>query len=79
MKLSWTSGLETDAKKAMEGYFEGSPLLRERLIYIINNKIRNRTKESMTLEAFDNPSWAYKQADKIGYERALLEIIELIS
>jgi hypothetical protein len=33
----------------------------------------------MSLEEFDNPSWAYKQADKNGYERALLEIIELIS
>jgi hypothetical protein len=79
MKNSWFSGLEPDAKKQMEDYFNSSPLLRERLAYIITNKIKSRNTKSMSLEEFDNPSWAYKQADKNGYERALLEIIELIS
>jgi hypothetical protein len=79
MKNSWCSGLEPDAKKQMEDYFKSSPILRERLAYIVHNKIKSRNNKSISLEEFDNPSWAYKQADKNGYERALLEIIELIS
>jgi hypothetical protein len=79
MKNSWCSGLEPDAKKQMKDYFNSSPILRERLAYIINSKIKSRNSSSIALEEFDNPSWAYKQADKNGYERALLEIIELIS
>tara|TARA_R110000822_G_scaffold44184_2_gene118774 strand:+ start:203 stop:442 length:240 start_codon:yes stop_codon:yes gene_type:complete len=79
MKNSWCSGLEPDAKKQMEDYFRSSPILRERLKHLIKNKLKNRNAKSIALEEFDNPSWAYKQADKNGYERALIEIIELIS
>ena len=63
----------------MEGYYNSSPLLRERLAYIIEGKIKSRHTRGLSLDEFDSPSWAYKQADKNGYERALLEIIELIS
>ena len=79
MKSSWFSGLEPDAKEQMESHYRSSPILRERLTHIIEGKISNRLKETRSLEAFDNPSWAYKQADSNGYERALLEIINLIS
>jgi len=78
MKTSWLSGLEPDAKKQMEDYFKSSPLLRERLVHILENKITSRHKRGLSLEEFDSPSWAYKQADKNGYERAMLEVIELI-
>ena len=79
MKTSWCKGLEPDAKELMKGYFGSSALLRERMKHILEEKIRVRSSNSIALSEFDNPSWAYKQADKIGYERALLEIIELIT
>jgi hypothetical protein len=79
MKNSWCKGLEDDAKEQMKGYFGSSVLLRERLEHILNEKIRVRGSNVIALEEFDKPSWAYKQADRNGYERAMLEIIELIS
>lgn len=79
MKTSWCSGLEEDAKKQMKGYFNSSVLLRERLEHLLKEKIRVRGNNVMELKEFDKPSWAYKQADRNGYERAMLEIIELIS
>tara|TARA_B110000014_G_C20041509_1_gene541360 strand:- start:464 stop:703 length:240 start_codon:yes stop_codon:yes gene_type:complete len=78
MKKSWVSGLEEDQKKLMEGYFNGSPLLRERLKYILEGKISNRTTACEKLETYESPSWAYIQADKNGYNRAIREIMELI-
>ena len=79
MKSSWCKGLEPDAKKLMQGYFSGSALFRERMEHILNEKIRVRGSNARSLDEFDKPSWAFKQADRNGYERALLEIIELIS
>lgn len=79
MKKTWLSGLDDDAKELMEGYYNGSPLLRERLKELVENKIDNRRKESESLKSYDSPSWVYLQADNNGYNRALKEIIELIS
>jgi hypothetical protein len=28
---------------------------------------------------YDNPSWAYKQADRNGYNRALTKVLEIIN
>lgn len=79
MKTSWCKGLEDDAKEQMKGYFGSSVLLRERLEHILKEKIRVRASNANAVEGYDNPSWAYLQADRNGYERAMLEIIELIS
>jgi len=79
MKKSWTSGLEPDQKKLMEDYFKGSPLLRERLVKLVQNKIRVREADVVSIASYESPSWSHVQADNNGYKRALLEIIELIS
>ena len=67
MKKTWLSGLDDDAKELMEGYYNGSPLLRERLKTLVENKISNRRKESEALKSYDSPSWASIQADNISY------------
>tara|TARA_R100001463_G_scaffold26933_6_gene62707 strand:- start:12896 stop:13138 length:243 start_codon:yes stop_codon:yes gene_type:complete len=36
-------------------------------------------KESVTQADYDSPSWAYKQADRIGYNRALNQVLEIIN
>jgi hypothetical protein len=28
---------------------------------------------------YDSPSWAYKQADRIGYNRALTKVLDIIN
>ena len=79
MKKSWLSGLEDDAKKQMEGYYKGSPMLRARLILLIKNKMETRNSASESLNCYESPSWAFIQADKNGYNRGLQEVLELIS
>lgn len=79
MKNSWFSGLEPDAKEQMRDYFKGSSLLRERLGKILEDKVKNKRKLTSSIEAYESPAWAYTQADTNGYERAIKEVIELIS
>lgn len=36
-------------------------------------------KETSTSTDYDSPSWAYKQADRIGYNRALNQVLDIIN
>ena len=78
MKSSWTKSLNEQDKLDLESSYKASTVLRRRLIEILKEKaeISNRTARNKT--TYDNPNWAYLQADKVGYERALHEIIELL-
>lgn len=78
MKTSWTKGLDPQAAKDVKGAFVASLLLRQRLSLLINDKIETSLTASRAKSAYDNPNWAYLQADQKGYERALHDIIELI-
>ena len=79
MKTSWTSGLNPELSSEMKREFTSSSLLRERLTKLLNDKIETRRKLSRNIDSYDKASWPYLQADSIGYERALIEIISLIS
>lgn len=79
MKLAWTKGLSADAKKEMQSSFNSSSLTRLRLTLLLKEKIESMRKKNTLEDAYENPNWALKQADAVGYERALNEIISLIS
>tara|TARA_R110000765_G_scaffold84660_3_gene163678 strand:+ start:420 stop:668 length:249 start_codon:yes stop_codon:yes gene_type:complete len=78
MKSSWTKGLTIDDKKLMEGYFNGSLLLRDKLTKIVEDKILSRDRSLHSLALYESPCWSHLQADGMGYERALREVLELI-
>jgi hypothetical protein len=40
--------------------------------------VNSRMKEIVVANDYDSPSWAYKQADRNGYNRALTEIINIL-
>lgn len=79
MKKNWTTGLDTDQSKELRGDYKSSHLVRKRLRELLQQKIETSVKASRKEDAYENPNWAYKQADARGYERALAEIIALIS
>lgn len=78
MKTAWTSGLKGRDKDSMEGAYERSSLVRKRLRYLIESKLKSESKEVRSKEGYDSPNWAYRQADSKGYERAMHEILSLI-
>lgn len=76
MKLSWTKGKNDVEKKDIRASFAGSLVMRKRLQEMLNEKLVSSysTKE----EDYNNPNWAYKQADSVGYRKALKEILSLL-
>mgnify|MGYP001601879557 CR=1 FL=1 len=79
MKTIWINGLDAEKKTEMKKEFNSSSLLRERLSALITDKKRSNRKKNILESAYDNPNWAYLQADSVGYERVLEEVISLIS
>lgn len=79
MKTSLTKGLTQEQATELRKDFVGSPALRNRLIQLSREKIDTARRSNISKEGYANPSWAYQQADGIGYERALLEVISLLT
>jgi len=78
MKQSWTTGLPLDAQKELKGDFISSQVTRKRLIKLLEDKMTSAQDLSETKDGYDITNWAYKQADNVGYQRALKEVIDLI-
>lgn len=78
MKTVWTKGLNAEQTTELKKDFVGSVILRKRLQAIIEEKIKASRDASMGKDGYENPNWAYLQADARGYERAMSEIISLI-
>lgn len=79
MKTTWTKGLDAKDQDELKGDFLSSRLVRHRLKALLEDKINESVKGSRNKDSYESPSWAYLQADARGYERALSEIISLIS
>jgi len=77
MKTVWTSGLKDKEKQEIIQDFRASPALRARLIKILDGKIGATRASSLSKDTYLSPSWAYQQADAVGYERALREVMSL--
>lgn len=79
MKTSLTAGLKGEEKDEIVSSFLASARLRERLIYVLTNKLESDRREVRSKNTYESPSWGYVQADFIGYERAISELISLLS
>jgi hypothetical protein len=78
MKTSWTKGLTEQEILDIESAYKASSLIRKRLIDILKDKVDANRKSARSKTSYDNPNWAYLQADNSGYERALHDLIDLI-
>lgn len=79
MKQSWTSGLDKELAVDVKQNFKESLVMRKRLQELLLEKVADSQKVGRSKTAYNNPNWPYVQADHRGYERALHEIIDLIS
>jgi len=79
MKQSWIQGLDTDRAAQLTRDYVGAATLRKRMEELLMLKIKASNAVTRKKEAYEISNWAYLQADAIGYERALLEVISIIS
>jgi hypothetical protein len=74
MKTIWFMDLPKDQQEGFKKQISSSKDVLEKLEKIIKEKI----KEVVLSEDYDSPSWAYKQADRNGYNRALTEVLNIL-
>jgi hypothetical protein len=79
MKTIITAGLSKVQSEEVTREFNQSAVLRERLIDVLNGKKESLRSEVRSKTSYDSPSWAFFQADSNGYERAISEMISLLS
>ncbi|MNR42363.1 hypothetical protein D3C85_1608710 [compost metagenome] len=79
LKTAWTAGLTKELASEVRINYKESLVLRRRLIKLLEDRADASVKNSRSKLLYENPNWALLQADQRGYERALTEIIELIS
>lgn len=79
MKTAWFKGLTEEQKQEMQAHFGGSAVLRTQLTKILRSKIESNNTSVRSKDAYNIPNWAYVQADAVGYERALMEVISLLA
>jgi hypothetical protein len=72
MYTKWTEHLKDDpnAKLRFEAAVQGSKQVLDRLMVLIDEEIKALDQSEMDAKAYDNPSWAYKQAYKNGCRKA---------
>lgn len=78
MKTSWTSGLDKNKSGEIRVDFAKAAGMRERLKVILEDKITSSNAASRNKENYALAGWPFLQADSVGYERALREVISLI-
>lgn len=78
MKTRWTQGLDETTIQDVRGDFKSSLVTRKRLALLLDEDIRSAEKTALNKDGYDVANWALKQADLIGYKRALQHVINLI-
>lgn len=78
MKTSWTKGLSKEQTEDIKYHFKEGKYLRNKLQKMLEDKLSLAEKASVATELYESPNWAAKQADTVGYKRALYEIISLL-
>jgi hypothetical protein len=78
MKASWLQGLDEQLAKDVSGDFKSSLVTRKRLATLLEEKVKEKENSSLSAEEYNVANWAYKQADQVGYKRAIRDVLNLI-
>jgi len=72
MYIGWTKHLPTpEDKERFEKSIYGAKQVLDRLKALIEQEERDLDQTELDPKAYDNPSWAYKQAFKNGFRKGL--------
>jgi len=66
MKVSWTKGLMKDVAVSVTQSYREALVTRKRLTVLLTDKINASQHSARSKEGYENPNWAYMQADAKG-------------
>ena len=78
MYSSWTKGLKDKDKQQFISEVLASQSFIGRFLDRLEKDLE-ASKKSQVVRDYDTPSWALKQADFIGEQRAYIKIIDLLN
>lgn len=79
MQQALFKGLNEQEKEELRAEFMSSALFRRQLTLAVQSLADASGRASISEKAYESPNWAYKQADAVGYERAVSDVISLIA
>lgn len=74
MQALWFQGVKESDKRAFKESLQASSFILDKLAKICYNTLHKTIKEV----DFDSPSWAYKQAYDLGYNKALEDVSKFL-
>lgn len=78
MKTIWFQDIkDKEVQEQFKKNVLSSKIVLDKLLQIVYTKAKMEDRSKSN--DYDSPSWAYRQADKIGYLRALKEIEDILT
>lgn len=78
LDIRWTNHLTGEEKDKFIQRIQSSEALFHRLSVLISQKEKAEAGSQLSKDSYNSPNWSHKQADSVGYLRALSEIKQLI-
>lgn len=80
MNTLWTKGLKRGSQEAkdIQDAFKASYFLRRRMMEMLQSMLDEELSSKTSDNAYDNPNWAFKQADSVGYARAIKRMMSTL-
>jgi hypothetical protein len=76
----WTAHLQDPSEiERFERSLQGSRVVLDRLLEMLDDKDTSMTNVELSLDAYDNTNWPYRQAHINGYKSCLKRIRKIIT
>lgn len=78
--MTWTRNLKTvEEKERFENSLRGAKIVLDRLVQILDEEEKDIDFSETSINTYETPNWASKQAHKNGQRAALRKIKQLVS
>lgn len=77
--IDWFQGRSEKEKAELEYILRNNTILMQALLDILTRYEQAESRTEISSGQYDNPSWAYKQADINGAKRALAKVRTLFT
>lgn len=77
--IDWFKGRSEKEKEDLEYVLRNNTILIQSILDILTRYEQEEDRSEISPSQYDNPSWAYKQADKNGARRSLSKVKALFT
>lgn len=77
--IDWFQGLQDKERSDLEYVLKNNTILIQAILDILTRYEEQESRSEISVSQYDNPSWAYRQADTNGAKRALAKVRNLFT